>query len=103
MQVEAVSAEILELQQKLAELKVKEKAMIEGEHKIESLQHELASIEEKLNEKEVNESKRLSTANLSTSLRDESVHTRGAFIECMEELLSGKEKVSLKEISEVSL
>ena len=55
MQVEALSAEILELQQKLAELKVKEKAMIEGEHKIESLQHELASIEEKLNEKEVNE------------------------------------------------
>ena len=50
-----MSAEILELQQKLAELKVKEKAMIEGEHKIESLQHELASIEEKLNEKEVNE------------------------------------------------
>ena len=30
-------------------------------------------------------------------MRDESIHTRGAFIECMEELPLGKEKVSLKE------
>ena len=56
MQVEALNAEISEFRQKLAELQVKEKAMIEGEHKIESLQHELASIGEKLNENEVRQS-----------------------------------------------
>ena len=41
------------LQRKLAEFEVKEKTMIEGEHQIESLLQELASLKESIHQYEV--------------------------------------------------
>ena len=48
-----MNGETAALRLRLAELQVKEKAMTEGEHQIESLQQELASAREKLSEREV--------------------------------------------------
>ena len=53
LQVAALETEVSVLQRKLADLEAKEKAVIEGEHQIESLQQELVDVREELKKQEV--------------------------------------------------